>query len=399
MHNHGTHCSNFILQIFIMSQHRFLHPFVLVILLAITQTQLSAQNNSLKFKNNSSLYTGIEVGSKGVKMSVIEIGKNAQSSGTFYILKDTSINTDFITFSKPTFTATLMGLYDLYNTAAKEYKIPTNRIFTVISSGVKMQAEKEEKTAWINQLIDSFRLKINEPGRKIEVVDVMKEAMLSHLGIVPENRRYTTFLVDIGSGNTKGGFFPDGNKKNFKLFQLNWGTKSTTNETEKRCTEDKSLANYNKQLTRVLWSAENADIIYAVNASGAYPLSDNIAVSGGIAWAIATLIHPELIENPVVSVSYSEVEKFAEKLFKNHASLSPSSLAASVNAADEKEMIQKESKRVHQVFDQKALMAGTGLLLKIMRQFESAFETKQFFLIKNGQVGWVSAYVDDSLSK
>jgi hypothetical protein len=29
-----------------------------------------------------------------------------------------------------------------------------------------------------------------------------------------------------------------------------------------------------------------------------------------------------------------------------------------------------------------------------MRQFVSAFETKQFYLIKNGQVGWVSAYVD-----
>ncbi|MBL0334700.1 MAG: hypothetical protein IPP73_05060 [Chitinophagaceae bacterium] len=33
-------------------------------------------------------------------------------------------------------------------------------------------------------MIDSFRVKINEPGRQVEVVDVMKEAMLSHLGIV-----------------------------------------------------------------------------------------------------------------------------------------------------------------------------------------------------------------------
>jgi hypothetical protein len=39
-------------------------------------------------------------------------------------------------------------------------------------------------------------------------------------------------------------------------------------------------------------------------------------------------------------------------------------------------------------------MAGTGLLLKIMRQFKSVFETKQFYLVKNGQVGWISAYVD-----
>jgi hypothetical protein len=44
-------------------------------------------------------------------------------------------------------------------------------------------------------------------------------------------------------------------------------------------------------------------------------------------------------------------------------------------------------------------MAGTGLLLKIMRQFQSIYEGKQFYLVKNGQVGWISAYVDLTVSK
>lgn len=262
-----------------------------------------------------------------------------------------------------------------------------------------MQAEKEEKNSWVNKLIDSFRLRINEPTRQIEVVDVMKEAMLSHLGIVPNARRHTTFLLDIGSGNTKGGFFPGNDTKNFKLFQLNWGTKSVSNETDKRLDDDKSLANFNKQLARVLYSAENTDIVYAVNASGAYPLSDNIAVSGGIAWAIASLLHPEMMDNPVVSVSYNEVEKFNDILYRNFKGVTPAILTINMKAGIEKDLAGAEIKRVLQVFDQKALMSGTGLLLKIMRQFESAFETKNFFLVKNGQVGWVSAYVDQNIGK
>ena len=134
---------------------------VLPALALLFGTNALAQNSLKPKYNNSSIYTGIEVGSKGVKMSVIEIGKNAQSSGAFNILKDTSINTDFISFSDPTFSATLSGFYNLYTTATKEYKIPAKRIYTVISSGVKMQAEKDGKTNWVNNLIDSFRFKIN----------------------------------------------------------------------------------------------------------------------------------------------------------------------------------------------------------------------------------------------
>ena len=376
-----------------------LRRFSLPAILLLTVLPADAQT-SLKPKfSNSVIYTGIEVGSKGVKMSIIEIGKNAQSSGAFNILKDTSVNTDFISFSQPTFTATLNSFCNLFSTATREYQIPSRRIFTVVSSGVKMQAEKDGKTGWINNLIDSFRLKINEPGRQVEVVDVTKEAFLSHLGIVPESRRFNTFLIDIGSGNTKGGFFPFDNMETFKLFQLTWGTKSVANATEKRCEDDKSLVNYNKQLSRVTAIAENTELIYAVNSSGSYPVSDNIALSGGIAWAVATLLHPELLDKPVISVSFAEVIKLSEKLYENFDALSPEFLANSMNRPAEKENVIKEISRVQKVFDQRSLMAGTGLMLKIMRQFVSIYETKQFYLVKNGQVGWISAYVDQTVTQ
>lgn len=369
-----------------------------IFILFCTQLLFAQTNVKLKFKN-STLYTGIEVGSKGVKMSVLEIGNNAKSNGAFNILKDSSVNTDFISFDEPTFSATLKQFAGLYEAAQKEFKIPTKRIFTAISSGVKMQAEKEDKSPMIQKLIDSFRIKINDPGKEVVVVDVMQEALLSHLGIVPESRRYTTFLIDIGSGNTKGGYFPFGNTKNFYLFQLNWGTKSTANAVEKNLDENKSITNFQRQLTRVLAGAENSEIIYAVNSSGAYPLSDYIAFSGGIAWAAATLMHPELIENTVVPVTFEEFSKFNESLYTKFSSFSDVNLSKAGKDDTEKDQIRKTVKNIHGVFDQRSLMAGAGLMYKIMRQFSSIYETKQFYFVKNGQVGWISAYVDKSISK
>jgi hypothetical protein len=357
---------------------------------------LSAQTSARLEYDNSSLYSGIEVGSKGVKMSLLEVGKNAKNNGSFNVLKDTSVNTDFISFSSPTFQATLSGLCNLYEVASKKYSIESDKIFTVISSGVQMQAQKEQKNDWINRLIDSFKIKIKEPRRKVEVIDALQEARLSHLGIVPDSRRFSTFLIDIGSGNTKGGYFPYDNTTDFKLFNLNWGTKSTANATEKRCDEfDKTLANYNKQLYRVLVAAEEQDIVYAVNSSGAYNMNDYIAFSGGIAWAVATLVRPESIGNSIVTVTYEDVQRFSETLYKNYPNLSDAVLTKTIrNESITGEAAAKEIRRVHQVFDQRSLMAGTGLLMKIMRQFKSVYETKQFYLVKNGQVGWISAYVD-----
>jgi hypothetical protein len=358
---------------------------------------LAQKSFRLKYKN-SLVYAGIEVGSKGVKMSVLEIGKNAKKNGTFHILKDTTVNTDFISFSPATYHSTASGVWNLYQAAVRDYKIPSDRVFLAVSSGVTMQAEKDKKTEWVGKLLDSFKTAIGEPQRQIRLMDVTEEARLSHLGIIPDNKRFNTFLIDVGSGNTKGGYFPiDGDTKTLRLFQLTWGTKTIANAVEKRLDEDNGLANFKKQLFRVLEGTPSSEITYAVNVSGAYPMSDNIVFTGGIAWAVSTLMYPELADNNVAPTTYNEVLKFSEKIYKNYNGFADTLLAKTVSDPVVRATALKELKDVRNVFDQRALMAGTGLLLKIMRQFEGVEEKKQFYLVKNGQVGWISAFVDESV--
>ena len=371
-----------------------------IALIFISNTFVFSQNSIKPKLQGANIYAGIEVGSKGVKMSLIEIAGSGIKTGNFKIIKDTSVNTDFISFNTETFQATLKGLCGLYNTALLKYQLPVDHIFTVFSSGVKVVAEREKKTSWILNMADSFKYLIKEPQRTMTTIDVIDEARLSHLGIVPSSKRYTTFLIDIGSGNTKGGYFPSGNTTDFKLFQLTWGTKSISNSTEKRLEDDKSLPNFNRQMSRVLAGQADEEITYAVNVSGAYNMSDNIAFSGGIAWATATLMFPELADNPVVPVLYDDVVKFSNKLYNNYNAFSDTSIVKNITDKTlDKAMIGSEIKKVNKVFDQRALMSGTGLLLKIMRQFEGVYEKKQFFLVKNGQVGWISAYVTQALNQ
>ena len=368
--------------------------------LVFIYVNVPAQNTTKISLKTGQLYSGIEVGSKGVKMSILEMSKETQKTGNYNVIKDTSVNTDFISFTEPTYSATLAAFTGLYKVALDKYQIEPRFVFTAISSGVSIQADKDDKKDWLKKLSDDFRKAIQEPDRIVSIIDVKEEARLSHLGIIPDSRRFSTFLIDIGSGNTKGGFFPTDNTNDIRLFQLTWGTKSVANATNTRLGEDTSMSNYSRQLLRVLAGSADQEIIYAVNVSGAYNMSDNIAFSGGIAWAVATLLYPELIDNAVVPVTYDEIAEFMERIAKNPASLAPEMIAKGVtDVTIDKKQVAKQAKIVNKVFDQRSLLSGTGLLLKIMRQFEGVYEKKQFFLVKNGQTGWISAFVNQAISQ
>jgi hypothetical protein len=122
-----------------------------------------------------------------------------------------------------------------------------------------------------------------------------------------------------------------------------------------------------------------------------------IILLGGIAWAVANLLVPELIENAVVAVTYDEVAEFIEKLAKNPSLYSDYYITKTLpEDTPDLDKIAKDVKQVNKVFDQRSLLAGAGLLLKIMRQFDGVYERKKFFLVKNGSVGWISAFVNKS---
>jgi hypothetical protein len=339
------------------------------------------------FAQTEKKIAGIEVGSKGVKLTVLK-----KVDETFTVLKDTAVNTDFISFDDKSKMATLNAFSGLYNFVKNNYGISSNDIATVISSGVKAQADKAKKNDYIQNLITDFRAAINEDKKEVEVVSVMKESVLSHYGIVADENRYNTFLIDIGSGNTKGGYFAKDDK--FTMFQIPQGTKSTTNITEKKCGTPCDFIAFSKIINGVTDSVEKFDIIYAVNASGAYPGSTTMAVSGGIAWAVATLLRPEKTESQTLDITYKEVERFRESLVKYYDVI-PDTSKLMIKGIPDAELtkIRKEVKRVLNVFDVKSLLAGSGLLLKIMRQFEAANSSKKFRLIKNGQVGWITGYI------
>jgi hypothetical protein len=333
---------------------------------------------------------GIEVGSKGVKISVLE--RSLTNKNEVRLLKDSAINSDFISFTATSFESTMNALTGLYEYARKEWQIAPANIATVISSGVKAQADKNNKGTHLQTFIEAFKIKSSEEERQVEIVSVLKESVLSHYGIISEDNRFTTFLIDIGSGNTKGGYFNSSNKE-FVMFQLPSGTKSTTTLTEKGCGVNCDFNGFKNQVGAVVDSLEKKEIIYAVNASGAYPSNSIMAISGGIAWAVATLLFPENNDQSI-DVTYKDVVRFRDNLIKYNADIPDTNkLVIKGMPVTKLSGIRKQVQKIINVFDVKSLLAGSTLMLRIMRQFESVNSNKKFKLIKNGQTGWITGYI------
>lgn len=329
----------------------------------------------------SELFAGIEVGSKGVKMNIINVDANSKKI-LYTNVFDSTINTDFINFTGASYMKTLEGLAAMYTKSNTNYKIYKDNIFIAISSGVQQIAKKENKLSNIESLINSFKLVIGEPNREIEVLTTSREAILSHKGIIPINEKMKSILIDIGSGNTKGGYYIS--EAVFNTFVLPWGTKSMFNTIDKLCDSNCNNTQFYNQLTTKLDYLEQNEFSKTIDKYGIKSYDFNIIFSGGIVWSVANLMYPNRVNEKNIEISTKDLNNFYHELNYYFDEIKSKSYSPESD---------KEKSKILKTFSQRNLIAGAGLMLKIMNQFEQNKQFKKFQLAKDTKVSWITAYI------
>jgi tetratricopeptide (TPR) repeat protein len=356
----------------------------------IAEQQLMDYN--IKYKNlvpQEGLYAGIEVGSKGVKLSVINLGSDIAGEYYYKIEKDTAINTEIISFTDFAIKETISAVKKLYNQSIKKYGIKNSHIFIAISSGVQSEADKKSKLPILSSLQKSIQNEIGDATRHIEVITPELEARLVHVGVIHQDGRYDGVIVDIGSGNTKGGFF-DSSLQNFEPFSIRIGTKSLANEVDKDGFSDIKL--YATAVRERMLSITNGEIRPLISSKSSLRNRKNIIFSGGISWAIASIMHPEQINRAYASFSSSDITNFKYLAINKYEELiNPERLMYNVKQEDQ-ERAKLEIRKVFDVFDQKALIAGAELAESLTKEFSTGVP-KNFFFARFGYIGWITGYI------
>jgi len=338
------------------------------------------------------LYAGIEIGARGNKMSVIEVRMGKDGENEYLLKLDTSINTNAAELSYQSEKETYDAITVFYHIAKNRFKISPNHTHIVISSGLRQELDKYNKVEYFANIV---RPKDLDSKIRISYVTADQESEFSFRGIVPSKSRLTADHLDVGGGNTKGGYFDAG--KNFIPVTFPLGTKSFQRLIESKL-QGSSLQDYRQTAQKILDDSLGRLIVYEFTNKTDFKSRDVVYISGGIVWAVASMMYPELVYDNAVELKKEDISNFRKQVFENFAKLSKPDLSM---LADRElaEASLKNIGRVVKTYDQKALLAGAIWLDELMQQVNTRNPNKKLIFFRNSYVGWISGYIVDKINK
>ncbi len=182
---------------------------VICLLTALTATAALGQAPAPAVVANR--YAGIEVGSKGIKAVVVEVGPSGANN-----VMEAIANTTLAQGVAQTGAFSASAIEDTAEEAGKfaqrirdEFKVSPTKVTVIGSSGLPKASNRD---ALVKAVADATQL---SPMTFIVPADEVKYTIKGLLS--DESERAGALLVDVGSGNTKGGFLKGNDVVDFSI--------------------------------------------------------------------------------------------------------------------------------------------------------------------------------------
>jgi hypothetical protein len=344
---------------------------LLLLPLAITFSQNEIGTN---------LFAGVEVGSKGVKISIVALRTNSDGDFSYSVKADSSVNTEIIEFKESSISESAKAVVMFYNKALNDYHIPDRQVFMVISSGVVKQAQITNNTDKIEQLKSMILTQLNLSKKTVDFLTPEVEARLVYLGTIHKKDRNGAVIIDIGSGNTKGGHFDK--DAAFTPFDFNWGTAKLKTEINKK--QPSSTSEYTGLVKEAIAKIKEDDISTTFNQKIVIRNQPFMIMGGGISWVIVTLMRPDKMDKAFMELSLNDVREFKKMILNSYESFVDDSRATTPDAVI-------EFGKVKRNFDQKSMIAGASLVEAIMEDLNTTNPTKTYYFARYSS--WLTGYL------
>lgn len=331
------------------------------------------------------LFAGVEIGSKGIKFTVIDI-KNIKK-GDYKVLEFETENVGIakgIAFDgniaqediNKAVNVVMKNLLQIKN----QRNVNDENIFIVASSGVAMAK---------NFQILSDKIKLMT-SKDLQFISAEQEGKMLLKGCVPPKNYMDAVLLDIGGGNTKGGYieFLDDNKSEFSSLKLDYGTITLTEAINKKILNTGEINNIE------VYKAKSFDFEIVLREKMKEMLigkskmfqKRKIYLSGGAIWALTALYYDGQIEDNYVPLNMEAIVNYDAILKNNFAKYEI--LARENVLAD----------RVLKTYSQKHLISANSILINFLESIPD-LNSKNIYFAKQGQIAWLVSYIVDRSKK
>lgn len=346
------------------------------------------------------LYGGIEVGSKGIKATAIRV-KETDEGHTVKLIYAEVINTTLMQlkdnkFSPEIIRDTALATARLLGKMKGDLRVPDAHIGIVGSSGLKADNPQ-----------DLIKAVHEKTGKTMTFLDVETEVQLSVVGTIPQRYRYKgdwkdnrgiSVLMDIGSGNTKGGYqvirqLPTGTPDyDYVTVGIPKGTVSFTNEINQAVGEAGDLTDFARKAKELAPVSIKAGLRKEMERKPGLVNRPRVYMSGGIVWAMATLLYPD-DRRALVPIKAEDIDLFYRKVTSDPDTvqkfLNPD-LSKRITNRQVRAEAEKELETVRNTFSPRNLIAGAEILKAVSSEFQ--LSQKRIRFARYAYLAWILSY-------
>jgi hypothetical protein len=375
--------------------------FVSLLLLVLSVASGTAK--IVAVAKNDKLHGGIEIGSKGVKATALHFTRKGNGYDVKILYSET-INTTIMKvkdnkFTPEAITETAEAVRKIFTRLQQEHQISPEHIYIVGSSGLRSDNKQD--------LVSEVK---KATGKAMSFLTVEMEVQLSIAGTIPQqreddkpgNERHAAMLIDIGSGNTKGGYQQMVSAPvtgvpldEFVTMGIPYGTVTFTNEATHYRKEEGNLREF--ALDAIVLSPRllNEQLGREIAKKPGLIARERIYLTGGIVWAMTTLLYPEN-RRSFVPLTLEDINRFHYQARSDVSSLLNPDLSFITDQA-RRLTAQKEIDSVKAAFTPKNIIAGAEILSAVSTEFK--LQDKKIWFARFGHLSWILSYVRGQAEK
>jgi len=339
------------------------------------------------------IYGGIEISPEGVKAIALRV-QNEKDGGLKLAYSEnirlTVWRTSGGALAPQTSADAAQAVLTLLTRLRQQYGVPTERIYFIGTSRLGADHPAD--------LISAIR---KTAGLSLTFLEPAAEVQLSVAGTIPRivkvgatmiDNRNTSVLIDIGSVGAQGGYEMlkySQSVFDYVAMSIPQGTVSYANEVSRVVGENSDLSSFTRQVRASSAISFRQALRRETESKPGMVHRKRVFLTGGIVWAMATLLYPE-DRQAFIPLTYENIVQFADKITRSPRELTNPNLSF-IRDRKTRQEVEQEIEEIRNTFTTRQLIAGADLLKAAAEELK--WQEKKLWFARLGHLGCILSYI------